>query len=111
MPLAVPRAASAPSERAHARLEHGHRGIGVAAIDEAFLVALEARLGLLGALIDVARIEEDGLRGLAELAPQRARMHELGRRMPGDAALFLILGPHGRHSRFAAGHKKTRNFG
>ena len=48
-------------EQAHALLEHGHGGIGVAAIDEAFLVALEAGLGLLGAVIDVARVEEDRL--------------------------------------------------
>ena len=43
-------------KRAHARLEHGDGGIGVAAIDETFLVALEASFGLLGAVIDIARV-------------------------------------------------------
>ena len=59
-------------QRAHARLEHGHGGVGVAAIDIAVLVALEAGFGLLGACVDVARVEEDGFRRLAELAAQRA---------------------------------------
>jgi hypothetical protein len=43
-----------PFQRAHAPLEHVDRGIGIAAIDETFLVALEAALGLLGVVIDVA---------------------------------------------------------
>ena len=74
-------------QRAHARLEHGHGGVGVAAIDIAVLVALEAGFGLLGARIDVARVEEDGFRRLAELAAQRAFMHEPRRRLPGARAL------------------------
>ena len=79
----------APLQRAHAPLEHGHGGVGVAAIDVAVLVALEARLGLLGALIDIARVEEDGFRGLAELAAQRALMYE--RRVARRPALFSSL--------------------
>ena len=96
-------------QRAHPRLEHGHGGVGVAAIDVAFLVALEAGLGLLGGCIDIARVEEDRLRGLAELASQRALMHELGRRMPGACALLLILFcRHGLTPSASCGHKKTR---
>ena len=96
-------------ERAHALLEHVDGGIGIAAIDEAFLVALEAALGLLGVIIDVAGVEEDGLRGLAELAPQRALMHEPGRRAPNLPLLLLVLlCRHGTYSLRSCGHKKTR---
>src|SRR5262245_41500504 len=61
---------------AHALFEHVDRRISIAAIDEAFLVPLEARLGLLGAVIDIARVEKDGLGGLAELASERPFMYE-----------------------------------
>jgi len=78
-------------ERAHARLEHGDRGVGVAAIDEAFLVALESGFGLLGAVIDVAGIEEDGLGGLAELTPERAAMDKRGGLVPGNGLAATVL--------------------
>src|SRR6478736_2674638 len=95
-------------QRAHARLEHGHGGIGVATIDKAFLIPLEAGLGLLGGCINVARVEEDGLGCLAELASERALMHEPGRRSPGVAWRFLVfLRHHGRYSsKSHAGTKK-----
>src|SRR5262245_50082969 len=80
-----------PFQRAHAPLEHVDGGIGIAAIDETFLVALEAALGLLGVIVDVAGVEKDGLRGLAELASERALMHEPGRRAPRLPLLFLVL--------------------
>ena len=112
MPLAVPRAASRAFQRAHPRLEHADGRVGIAAIDEAFLVALEARLGLLGAVIDIAGVEEDGLGGFAELAAQRAFMHKLRRRAPGA---FARLGPffadHGRHSLFRRRAQKNPGFG
>src|SRR4029079_4916686 len=94
-------------ERAHALLEHVDGRIGIAAVDEAFLVALEAALGLLGVIVDVAGVEEDGLRGLAELAPQRALMHEPGRRAPNLPLLLLVLlCRHGTNSLDHAGTKK-----
>ena len=80
-------------KRTHATFEHGHGGVGVAAIDVAVLVALEARLGLLGALIDIAGVEEDGFRGLAELAAQRALMYEPRCRAPGAGSSRLLLPP------------------
>ena len=88
-------------QRAHARLEHGDGGVGVAAIDVALLVALEAGFGLLGAGVDVARVEEDGFRRLAELAAKRSLMHELRRRLPAARAfLSVLVCDHGRlHSR------------
>ena len=99
-------------ERAHARLEHRDGRVGVAAIDIARLVALEPRLGLLGGLIDIARVEEDGLGGLAELTAQRPLMHEPRCRAPGArAALIVFTCPHGRHSfrlEPRPGHKKAR---
>ena len=67
-------------EQAHALLEHGDGRIGVARIDEARILALEARLGGLRAAIDEALGQEDRLGGLAELRAERAAMHQLGRR-------------------------------
>src|SRR5262245_1736241 len=86
-------------KRAHARLEHGDGRVGVAAINEALFVALEAGLGLLGAVIDVAGIEKDGLGGLAELASQGAAMDEGGRLVPGNGLILAVLArAHDRNS-------------
>ena len=46
-------------------------------VDEARVLVLEARLGLLGAVVDEALGQEHRLRGLAELGAQRAAMHQL----------------------------------
>ena len=48
-------------------LQHRDRGIGEARVDEAFLAAAEARRGLLGAVEDEARGEEQRLGVLVEL--------------------------------------------
>ncbi|ODS03003.1 hypothetical protein AUC71_12175 [Methyloceanibacter marginalis] len=85
-------------QRAHAVLEHGDGGIGVTAIDIAFRVALEPGLRLLGAVIDIAGVEEDGLGGLAELAAPRALVHELGGGRPGLAAPCLVVCGHAQNS-------------
>src|SRR5262249_47834496 len=77
-------------KRTHARLEHGHCGIGVAAIDEAFLVALESGFGLFGAVIDITRVEEDRFRGLAELTAQRAAVHKPRRLTPSQRVLLFL---------------------
>ena len=46
-------------------LEHGNRGIAVAGIDEALVVAEKAGLRLLGAVVDKAGVEVQRFRGLA----------------------------------------------
>ena len=78
-------------QQPHALLEHGDRRIGVAAVDEAGL-ALEALLGLLGRLVDVALGEEQRLGGLAELRAQRAPVHEQGLRASALRALRSVAG-------------------
>src|SRR6516165_617587 len=99
-------------ERTHPFLEHVHGGIGIAAIDEAFFVALEPRLGLLGGCIDVARVEEDRFRGLAELAPERTLVHEPGCLTPSLRRLVLVFPcRHGHPPLRLTGAQKTRNFG
>ena len=53
-------------QRAHALFEHVDGRVGVARIDEARLLALEARFGRLRALVDIALGEVHRLGGLAE---------------------------------------------
>ena len=65
-------------ERGHALLEHRDGRIGEARILVARLLALEARLGLRRAVVDVALGEEQRLRGLAELRAQGAGVDEAG---------------------------------
>src|SRR5262249_8358931 len=86
-----------------------HGWVGVSAIDVALLVSLEAGLGLVGARIDVAGIEEDGFRGLAKRTAQRPPMHE-ARGLPPPVAGFVatVFCRHRRHSPNCGGHKKTR---
>src|SRR5262249_40884226 len=62
----------------HAALEHRNRGIGIARIDEAGVLALETRLALLRAVVDIALGEEQRFRGLAELRAQGAAVDEAG---------------------------------
>src|SRR5262249_38957272 len=86
-------------------------GIGVAAIDEAFLVALESGFGLFGAVIDITRVEEDRFRGLAELTAQRAAVHEPRRLTPSQRVLVFLCRHGDPPFKIARGHTKTRNFG
>ena len=97
-------------KRAHALLEHGDGRVRVAAIDIAVRLAFEAGFGLLGAVIDIARVEKKGFGGFAELAAQRPLMHQLRGGAPSLAALVLpghdpILLERFSHDRR---HKKTR---
>ena len=69
-------------QRAHALFEHVDGGIGVPRIDEARLLALEARLGGFGRVVDIALREVDRLGRLAELRSLGSGMHELRRRFP-----------------------------
>ena len=62
----------------HAALEHRDRRIREARIDEAGILALEARLALLGGVVDVALGQEQRLRRLAELRAQGAGMDQAG---------------------------------
>ena len=66
-------------------LEHLHGRIGVARVDEARLVAGEAGVGALGAVVDVALGQKERLGGLAERRAHRAAAHQAG----GD---FPVLG-------------------
>ena len=79
-------------EKPHALLEHGDGRVGVARIDEAGLLALEARRRLLGAVVDVALGQEDRLGVLAELRAEDAAVDELGRRPEGLRCAFVLLG-------------------
>ena len=62
----------------HAALEHRDVGIGKARIEKAGILALEARLALLGGVVDEALRQEQRFGGLAELRAQRAGMHQPG---------------------------------
>ena len=64
-------------QRAHALLEHVDGRVGVARIDEAGRLALEARLGGLGGFVDVALRQVDRFRRLAMLGAQRAAVDKL----------------------------------
>jgi hypothetical protein len=70
-------------QRAHALFEHVDGGIGIARIDEAFRLALEARFGSFSAFVDVALREEEGLGGFAVLRSRGAAVDECGCRTPG----------------------------
>src|SRR5579883_2736725 len=71
-------------EQSHTLLEHRVRRAGIAAIDIAVDLALEARLGFLRALIDVAGIQEDCLGGLSEGRAKRAAVDEQAVGMKGS---------------------------
>ena len=62
----------------HAPLEHRDRRIGIARIDVAGVFALEARLALLGGVVDIALGEEQRLGGFAELRAQGSGMDQPG---------------------------------
>ena len=86
-------------EQRHAALEHRHRRIGEARIDEARLVALEARLGLLHRVVEIALGEEQGFRRLFEPRAQRAAVDELRRGPQGLGVAGLARGRHDLSSR------------
>ncbi len=65
-------------QQPHALFEHGDGRIAEAAVLEAGILVLEARLGLLGAGVDEALRQEHGFGGFAELRAERAAVHELG---------------------------------
>ena len=72
-------------ERGEAVLEHRHRRIGEARVDEALVAAGEARRGLRGVLEHEARGQEQRLGMLVELAARRAGAHAQG----GDLVALL----------------------
>ncbi len=65
-------------EQRHALLEHPHGGVREARVDEAGVLALEARLGGLGGLVDEALRQEQRFRRLAEGRAQGAAVDEAG---------------------------------
>ena len=67
-----------PLEGRHPALEHRDRRIGETRIEEAGLFALEARLALLGTVVDKALGEKQGFRGFAELRAHAAGVDEFG---------------------------------
>ncbi len=62
----------------HAALEHRNGRVGVARIDVAGVLALEARLAQLRAVVDIALGQEQPLRRLAEFGAERAAMDQAG---------------------------------
>src|ERR1700760_1413706 len=62
-------------------LEHAHGRIAVARIDEPGLLALEPRLGRLGAVIDEARGQIERLGRLAEFRAVETAAHQQGFRI------------------------------
>ena len=74
-----PRRLRALDER-HPSLEHRNRRVGKARIDEARIVALEARLGDLHRVVEIALGEKQRFRRLFEPRPQRPAVDQLGRR-------------------------------
>ena len=70
-------------ERGEAVLEHRDGRIAEARILEVRALALEGRLGLLGAVVGVARGQEERLRRLVEVAAHLAAAHRARLRLPG----------------------------
>ncbi len=87
MPDAVARQASAPSSSASRSSNILHRRIAVAGIDEAGLFAGEARVGLLGAVVDEALGQIERLGGLAVAASAPGRRAPGGWRLPSRSGL------------------------
>ena len=67
-------------EQRHPPLEHRHGRVGEARIDEARIVALEARLGELHRVVEIALGEKKRFRRLFEPRSQRPAVDELRRR-------------------------------
>ena len=67
-------------EQRHSLLEHRHRRIGEARVDEPRIVALEARLGQLHRVVEIALGEKKRLGCLFESRPQRSAVDQLRRR-------------------------------
>ena len=67
----------------HPLLEHRHRRVGEARIDEARIVALEARLRKLHRVVEIALGEKESFRCLLEGGAQRSAMDQLRRRPQG----------------------------
>ena len=80
MPLAVARAASAPSSSAMRASNIATVGIREARVDEARVLALEAGLGGFHRVVDEPLGQEHGFGGLAEGGPHGAAVHQAGGR-------------------------------
>ena len=126
---AVARAASAPSSGARRSSNMRGRGVAEARVDEAGLLAGEARLAASALVIGEALGEEQRLGDLAVLRAQRAVVHkprlqaEVGRKgfLVRHAAAFTIERSHGRRrrggthagdagsARGCSGYKRTMN--
>src|SRR3979411_1042570 len=80
MPVAVARAASAPSSSIMRRLNIGRLGLekGKARIDKAGIFALEARLALLGAVVNETLRQKQRLGCFAEGRAQGPGVHQPG---------------------------------
>ncbi len=71
-----------PSSRRQPLLEHPVGRVGVARIDEAGLVAGEARVGAFGRVVDEALGQVEGFGRLAVFAAVQAAADQLGGRIP-----------------------------
>ena len=63
-------------EQRHALFEHRHGGIGKTGVDEAGILAVEARLGRLHRVVGIALGQEQRFRHFAELRAQRPAMDQ-----------------------------------
>ena len=70
-------------DQRHPLLEHRHRRVGEARINEARIVALEARLRKLHRVVEIALGEKESFRCLLEGGAQRSAMDQLRRRPQG----------------------------
>ena len=83
-------------ERAHTFLEHRHCRVRVARVDEAAGLVLEALLGLLGAVVDIALGEKQCFGSLAVgRTHQRAAVDKHGFGLPSRLAVHVLR--HDRH--------------
>src|SRR5579883_69979 len=85
-------------------LEHRHRRIRIARIDEAGIVALEARLGRLHRVVEIALGQEQRFRRFLEIGAQGAAMDELGRL----ARNLMVAGLSGRHLALLSARERVR---
>ena len=93
----------------HAALKHRDGRVGEARIDEARIVALEARFGLLRRVVEIALGEEQSLRGLLEPRAQRAAVDRAASRAAASWGRGICAGSSSFKSSRAGGARRARD--